>query len=174
MCLVLAIRVPAAAPDTRPNVVFIISDDQGWADYGFMGHTQIQTPNLDRLAGESLTFTRGYSPVPLCRPSLASIVTGLYPHQHGVTGNDPELPDKGVNAMAARGNPKYARYYDTVIENFRKRPNLVRDLTARGYVAPQTGKWWEGDPVKTAGFTQAMTQGDAQGSRHGDAGLDIA
>ena len=94
----------------------------------------LATPNLDRLAAESLTFKRGYSPVPLCRPSLASIATGLYPHQHGVTGNDPDLPDKGANAMAGRGNPNYARYYQTIIENFRRQPNLVRDLTGRGYV----------------------------------------
>jgi len=168
---VISLALAADAP--RPNVLFIISDDQGWEDYGFMGHPHLQTPNLDRLARESLAFTRGYSPVPLCRPSLASIVTGLYPHQHGVTGNDPELPDRGVNAMAARGNPKYARYYETIIENFRRRPNFVRDLAARGYVALETGKWWEGDPVKTAGFTHAMTQGEAKGGRHGDAGLDI-
>ena len=163
----------AAADSRRPNILLIISDDHGWADYGFMGHPQIKTPNLDRLAAESLAFTRGYSPVPLCRPSLVSIATGLYPHQHGVTGNDPELPDQGVNAMAARGNAKYTRYYDTIVGNFHRQPNLVRDLTSRGYRALQTGKWWEGDPVKTAGFTHAMTQGEAQGSRHGDAGLDI-
>ena len=52
-------------------------------------------------------------------------------------------------------------------------PNLVRDLVSRGYAALQTGKWWEGDPIKTAGFTHAMTQGEAKGSRHGDVGLDI-
>ncbi len=173
ICLTLFPLLLAAAPEQRPNVLFIISDDHAWADYGFMGHPHIRTPNLDRLAAQSLVFDRGYSPVPLCRPSLVSITTGLYPHQHGVTGNDPTLPDKGVNAMAARGNPKYARYYDTIIENFRKRPNFVRDLTSRGYLAFETGKWWEGDPVKTAGFTHAMTQGEAKGSRHGDVGLDI-
>ncbi|MBI5386007.1 MAG: sulfatase-like hydrolase/transferase [Verrucomicrobia bacterium] len=173
--LLLALPRPILAAETpvRPNVVFIISDDHAWADYGFMGHPHLQTPNLDRLAAQSLTFERGYSPVPLCRPSLASIVTGLYPHQHGVTGNDPTLPDKSVNAMAARGNPMYARYYDTIVENFRRRPNFVRDLVSRGYLALETGKWWEGDPVKTAGFTHAMTQGEAKGSRHGDLGLDI-
>jgi uncharacterized sulfatase len=128
---------------------------------------------LDRLAAQSLLYERGYTPVPLCRPSLASIVTGLYPHLHGVTGNDPELPDKGVNAMAARGNPQYARYYETIIANFAKRPNLVRDLVSRGYVALQTGKWWEGDPKKTAGFTHAMTAGEGKGDRHGGAGLAI-
>jgi uncharacterized sulfatase len=157
----------------RPNIIFIISDDQAWGDYGFMGHRQIATPNLDRLASRSLTFERGYSPVPLCRPSLASIVTGLYPHQHGVTGNDPRLPDPVENAMAARGNPKFARYYETIIHNFERRPNLVHDLVSRGYVALQTGKWWEGDPMKTAGFTHAMTAGEGKGGRHGDAGLDI-
>jgi uncharacterized sulfatase len=161
------------AAKAQPNVVVIISDDHGWGDYGFMGHPRIQTPSLDKLASESLTFQRGYSPVPLCRPSLSSIITGLYPHQHGVTGNDPDLPAKGVNAMASRNNPQYARYYETIIQNFRQRPNFVRDLTARGYLALETGKWWEGDPVKTAGFTHAMTQGEAKGSRHGDAGLEI-
>ncbi|HEY9173518.1 MAG TPA: sulfatase-like hydrolase/transferase [Verrucomicrobiae bacterium] len=163
----------AAIPSPTPNVVFIISDDHAWNDYSFMGHPHIATPNLDRLAAQSLTFERGYTPVPLCRPALASIVTGLYPHQHGVTGNDPELPDQGVNAMAARGNPKYARYYETIIANFAKRPNLVRDLVSRGYAALQTGKWWEGDPIKTAGFTHAMTAGEGKGDRHGGAGLSI-
>ena len=85
----------AIAAPTRPNVLLIISDDQAWADYGFMGHPHIQTPHLDRLAAQSLTFERGYSPVPLCRPSLASIATGLYPHQHGVTGNDPDAAGQG-------------------------------------------------------------------------------
>jgi arylsulfatase A-like enzyme len=166
-------NVSASEQSAKPNVVFIISDDQAWSDYGLMGHPHIATPRLDRLAAESLTFQRGYTPVPLCRPSLSSIVTGLYPHQHGVTGNDPALPDPGVNAMTARSNPKYARYYETLINNFHRQPNLVRDLVSRGYMALQTGKWWEGDPVKTAGFTRAMTQGEANGSRHGDAGLVI-
>ncbi len=138
-----------------------------------MRHPHIKTPNIDKLAAQSLLFERGYSPVPLCRPALASIVTGLYPHEHGVTGNDPVLPDTGVNPMAARGNPKYARYYSGIVDNFSRHPNLVRDCVSRGYLALETGKWWEGDPVQTAGFTHAMTQGNAQGSRHGDAGLDI-
>jgi len=162
-----------AAPLMQPNIVFIISDDQAWGDYGFMGHLQIATPRLDRLAAESLTFQRGYTPVPLCRPSLSSILTGLYPHQHGVTGNDPDLPDKGTNPQAGRGNPKYDRYYQTIVSNFTSRPNVVRDLTERGYVSFQTGKWWEGDPVKTAGFSHAMTVGTSKGDRHGGKGLAI-
>jgi len=178
-CLVAALgllaghALRAADPAPKPNVLVIISDDQGWEDYSFMGHPQIATPALDKLATQSLTFRRGYSPVPLCRPSLASITTGLYPHQHGVTGNDPALPDKGVNPQTGRTNPKYARFYDTIIANFTSRPNFVRDLTSRGYRSLETGKWWEGDPVKTAGFTQAMTVGTGKGDRHGGLGLEI-
>src|SRR5688500_5437324 len=80
---------PVGAQERRPNVVIILSDDQAWTDYGFAGHKHIQTPHLDRLAKESLLFTRGYVPSSLCRPSLMSLITGLYPHQHGITGNDP-------------------------------------------------------------------------------------
>ncbi len=176
LSLALALLAPVAAHAAsaeKPNILVIISDDQGWNDYGFMGHPHIATPALDRLAAQSLTFTRGYSPVPLCRPSLATIATGLYPHQHGVTGNDPALPVKGVSAQRERLNPKFTRYYNTIVENFTVRPNFVRDLTSRGYLALQTGKWWEGDPIKNAGFTHAMTAGTGKGDRHGGAGLEI-
>src|SRR5436309_11049987 len=81
--------------ESPPNIVLIISDDQAWTDFSFMGHPHIQTPNLDRLARESLTFTRGYVPSSLCCPSLASIISGLYPHQHKITSNDPTAP-KGM------------------------------------------------------------------------------
>jgi len=60
-----------------PNVVFILSDDQSWTDYGFMGDKNIETPRLDKFASESLTFQRGYVPTSLCSPSLATIITGM-------------------------------------------------------------------------------------------------
>ena len=77
-----------------PNIVFILSDDQAWTDYGFMGHPEIKTPHLDELARQSLVFERGYVAAPLCRPSLASMLTGLYPFQHGITGNDVDGPNQ--------------------------------------------------------------------------------
>lgn len=91
--IVLFLNTICGAED-KPNVVMIISDDHAWTDYGFMGHPQIQTPNIDRLAAQSLTFPRAYVPASLCCPSLASIVTGKYPHQHRVTSNDPPNPDE--------------------------------------------------------------------------------
>ncbi len=50
----------------QPNIIFIISDDQSWSHYSFMGHEHIQTPRIDQLAAEGLTFTQGYTTAPLC------------------------------------------------------------------------------------------------------------
>lgn len=82
-------RGHARAAQRPPNIVFILSDDQASTDYGFMGHPVIRTPNLDKLASRSAVFSRGHVPTALCRPSLATLITGLYAHQHGITGNDP-------------------------------------------------------------------------------------
>jgi arylsulfatase A-like enzyme len=151
----------AANQATPPNIVFILSDDQAWTDYGFMGHQDIKTPHLDRLAANSLVFERGYVAAPLCRPSLASMATGLYPFQHGVTGNDVD----GRNNRAELDAPMRA--------GFHQHPSFIKTLTQSGYLAHQSGKWWEGS-YSDGGFTHGMTHGDPErGGRHGDAGLKI-
>ncbi|WNQ10728.1 sulfatase-like hydrolase/transferase [Paenibacillus aurantius] len=66
----------------RPNILLITSDQQHWNTIGAF-NPEIRTPNLDRLVREGTVFTRAYCPNPLCTPSRASIVTGLYPSQHG-------------------------------------------------------------------------------------------
>ena len=148
---------PAGSAASPPNVVFILSDDQHWGDYGFMGHPHLRTPHLDRLARESLVFTRGYVTSSLCCPSLASVITGRYPHKHRVVGND---PPGGKEAFAA-GRERMARHLE-------EWPTLPRLLGACGYVSLQTGKWWQGD-FSRGGFTEGMTKG----ARHGDEGLAI-
>ncbi len=157
----------ADAANTAPNIVLIISDDQAWNDYGFMGHEQIQTPHLDQLARQSAVFPRGYVPTALCRPSLATLLTGHYASTHGITGNDP--------------SPKYAEkssklYKDrcatliSFLDRFKTVPTM---LGKTGYVSHQSGKLWEGS-FKNAGFTHGMTRGFPQpGGRHGDDGLKI-
>ena len=152
---------------SQPNFVLIISDDQAWSDFSFMGHPQIQTPNLDRLASESLTFTRGYVPSSLCCPSLASIITGLYPHQHKVTSNDPIAP-KGMEPAEFRKSLKFQEGREIMNRHLEAVPTLPRLLAQRGYVSLQTGKWWQGD-YSRGGFTDGMTKGE----RHGDVGLTI-
>ncbi len=163
VCLALGLSAAAAAA-AGPNVVMIIGDDQAWGDFGFMGHPVIRTPNLDRLASESLVFTRGYVPSSLCRPSLATLATGLYPHQHRITSNDPPL---------GLARPEMLRQRRQQIANIERVPTLPRMLAKRGYVSLQTGKWWEGHHSR-GGFTAGMTHGDPKrGGRHGDEGLKI-
>jgi uncharacterized sulfatase len=144
--------VPSVRSAERPNVVLIVADDQGWTDFGFMGHKVIRTPHLDRLAAQSAVFPNGYVPTSLCRASLASILTGLYGHQHRICCNDP--PD-GVDRAAMHPFIKEA-------------PALPRLLGKAGYLSLQTGKFWEGH-YANAGFTHGMT---VKG-RHGDTGLVI-
>ncbi|HEX6987805.1 MAG TPA: sulfatase-like hydrolase/transferase, partial [Planctomycetaceae bacterium] len=79
LAVLLASSVFAAE---RPNVVVILSDDMGWSDLGCYG-SEIETPNLDALAGRGLRFTQFYNTARCC-PTRASLLTGLYPHQAGV------------------------------------------------------------------------------------------
>jgi arylsulfatase A-like enzyme len=83
---ILTLPLQAAEP-AKPNVILIISEDQGFPDYGFMGSKAVATPNLDRMASEGLLYSRGYV-MPVCSPSLATLLTGKMPHEHGITGND--------------------------------------------------------------------------------------
>ena len=162
--------------EAPPNVVLIISDDQGWKDYSFMGHPAIRTPHLDKLASQSLVYTRGYVPDSLCRPSLASILTGHYPHRHRITGNDPQLTGdlaKRPKAQALK-SPEYAQLRTRYSQNLDEFPKLPSALHAhKGYVSLQTGKWWERN-YSDGGFTTGMSHGvTGQGGRHGDQGLEI-
>lgn len=162
--MALLVAVGSRAEAAPPNIVVIVSDDQGSDDYGFRGHPHIRTPHLDRLAGESLTFERGWVPTSVCCPSLATIITGLYPHQTKVTSNDPPAePEK--TQTARRSSQEMTDRWNALLDDL---PTLPRLLAKAGYVSFQTGKWWHGDYTR-GGFTHGMTQG----SRHGDAGLDI-
>jgi uncharacterized sulfatase len=169
ICAVSLPAVPAAEPHTQappPNVLMIISDDQAATDYGFMGHPIIQTPHLDRLASQSALFRSGYTPTPLCRPSLMSMITGRYAHEHGVTGNDPRQRP-GLTPE------QYDALREQLISKIDSIPTIPKSLGQQGYVSMQSGKWWEGN-YSRGGFTSGMTRGfPQQGGRHGDDGLDI-
>lgn len=162
-CLAVVSPAKAATP-VPPNIVFIISDDHSWTDYGFMGHPHIETPHLDRLAERSALFTRGYVPTALCRPALATLITGKYAHQHGITGNDP---------AQVRNQERYNALRETLIAKIDDHPTVPTLLSDRGYLSHQSGKWWEGN-YKRGGFTHGMTRGFPEdGGRHGDDGLKI-
>jgi uncharacterized sulfatase len=168
----LGVTATAKAAAQGPNVVLIIADDHGWADYSFMGHPHVRTPNIDKLAAAGRTFRHGYVPSSLCSPSLASILTGLYAHQHGLTSNDPPLPP-GAKGQAAARDPGFRAQRQEMIACFDRSPTIPRLLAAQGYLSFQSGKWWGGH-YSHGGFTAGMSHGDPdRGGRHGDAGLAI-
>ncbi len=178
MNLIFAITVAvasAAEPAAPPNIVLIISDDQAYTDFGFMGNQVVQTPHLDRLAEQSARFVTGYVPSSVCRPSLATLLTGQYPHQHGIHFNH---PPPGFAAMTR--TPEIDKVRFDVLRHeatrlIRAAPSLPRLLAGRGYRCLQTGKYWEGH-WRNAGFTEGMTTAEPSGGRYGDkqlAGGDI-
>lgn len=102
LATVLSLAAPTSepraesAPAPRPNILFILTDDQRFDALGTAGHPYLKTPNLDALAAEGVMFENAFVTTSLCSPSRASILTGLYGHAHGVLDNvtemDPALP----------------------------------------------------------------------------------
>lgn len=113
----------------RPNIVFILSDDQGpWA-MGCAGNSEIRTPHLDRLAEQGMRFENFFCTSPVCSPARASLLTGRIPSQHGVLdwirgGNDPAEQRYGEPVEYLAGQIAYTDI-----------------LTENGYVCGLSGKW---------------------------------
>lgn len=103
-----------------PNVVLITADDLGWLDLSVYGNPNLSTPHLDRLAQEGVRFTRAFVAASSCSSSRASIMTGQYPHTHGVTG----LAHRHLGATLSP-------FRDT----------LADLLSATGYETGIVGKW---------------------------------
>ena len=111
----------------RPNILVILTDDHRYDALGFMGHPFLKTPHMDRLAAEGVHFQNAYVTTSLCSPSRASILTGLYAHNHRVVDN-----------------------YNPVNKSLTFFPEL---LQGSGYQTAFIGKWHMGDSEeKQRGF----------------------
>lgn len=89
-----AVQALPRAAEVRPrNVVFVLSDDHRFDAMSFMGHPIVRTPNLDRIAKQGVHLRNAFVTTALCSPSRASILTGLYAHQHRVVDNNSPVPD---------------------------------------------------------------------------------
>ena len=88
-CLFAAVQEISAQPQQlqRPNVIFIMVDDQRWDALGCTGHPFFKSPNIDRIANEGAKFTNYFVTIPLCSPSRGVILTGQYSHKNGITDN---------------------------------------------------------------------------------------
>lgn len=120
---------------SKPNILFILSDNQAASLLGAYGNPDIKTPNIDTLAREGMTFTRAYAVNGLCSPTRSTLMTGLMPSQHGVHSwiNDAMLRDWPRDWVA--------------IQEFRTLPLTLKN---RGYRTAMIGKWHLGQPWKPA------------------------
>jgi arylsulfatase A-like enzyme len=92
----VTVHAAAQAPAPRPNVVFILSDDQGWKDVGFHG-SDLRTPNIDALAKGGVRLEQYYAQ-PMCTPTRAALMTGRYPHRYGL--QTLVIPSNGTYGLA--------------------------------------------------------------------------
>jgi len=128
-CLGMPRKDAGAAAAERPNIVFIIVDDMGWADLGCYGSRQIRTPNIDKMAEEGIRFTDAYSGCTVCAPARSVLMTGLHMGHTSVRGNTGGIPLRDEDV--------------TVAEVLRK----------AGYATGGFGKWGLGD-VGTPGVPE--------------------
>ena len=108
----------------RPNIVVILADDLGFADVGVHGCRDVPTPHIDSIAENGVRFTNGYAPHPVCAPSRAGLISGLYQHRFGFEHN----PGPSRTASPKFGVPRSV-------------PSLAEKLKRAGFVTGMVGKW---------------------------------
>jgi len=90
-CCVFLISTTVLCQNKKPNIIFILTDDQRWDALGVAGNSIVQTPEMDALAKSGTYFKNAFSTTPICAASRASILTGLYERTHGYTFQKPRL-----------------------------------------------------------------------------------
>ncbi len=114
----------------RPNIVFVLTDDQGYWALGAAGNAEIETPTLDRLAEEGMHFTNFFCASPVCSPARASILTGRIPSQHG------------VHDWIRAGNTG-----TDAVQYLEGQTSYTQILAENGYICGLVGKWHLGDSI---------------------------
>lgn len=122
----LVLAAPLLGPRTdRPNLVTIVTDDQGRWAVGAYGNPEVRTPNIDRLAAEGVRFTNAIAATPVCSPSRGTWMSGLYPTELGFTDwISPAEAREGLGLSA---------------------PTWAEALAAAGYRTALVGKWHLGE-----------------------------
>ena len=127
----------------RPNVLFILVDDLGYSDLGFMGSPYYETPHIDRLAKGATVFTQGYATSRVCSPSRASLLTGQFTARHGITD--------WIGALAGEAWRQTGRFSQLLPAEYEHtldtaHTTLAEAFKAAGYTTFFAGKWHLGGP----------------------------
>ena len=134
----------ASVASNRPNVIFILADDLGWADTTLYGHTSLyETPHLERLAKRGMTFTRAYANSPLCSPTRASILTGQTPARHGSTAPAHHTATERLRPTVRESTHPGVKTVpvSTVTRLDTGYPTLGKLFKQAGYATGHFGKW---------------------------------
>ena len=148
----LASSAPAAEAK-KPNVIFILADDLGYADVACYGSKYYETPNIDRMAATGVRFTDGYTCGPNCQPTRAAINSGQYGPRTGVytVGN--------INRFNWQSRP--LRPVDNVVQLPLDKITLAQSMKKAGYATGMFGKWHLGEDKQhhpsARGFDEAIT-----------------
>lgn len=124
---------------TRPNIVFITSDDHRWDGLGAAGNPAVRTPHLDRLAGQGILFRQATTHVSQCMPSRATLLTGLAVHQHGALSHE------------------YLHHHPVKPDAWSRLPTLPGLLRQAGYTTALVGKWHVTVDPWQSGFSDVRT-----------------
>ena len=83
---VILFMIFSCQKEDQPNIILIMTDDQGWGDVSYNNHPYLSTPNLDEMAKSGAVFTRFYSASQVCSPTRASVMSGRHPERMGICG----------------------------------------------------------------------------------------
>lgn len=134
----LLLGAAALAVASPPNILLIVSDDQGYLDLGSMGSPDIQTPRLDHLAAEGVRLTSYYAAFPVCTPSRGALLTGRYPQRNGTYEN---FRNDRVNDGYRYPPHEYALSPERILGMDVRETLLSELLSAAGYATGVFGKW---------------------------------
>ncbi len=138
---------PEIQAKEKPNVLFIMVDDLGWMDVGFMGSTYYETPNVDAIAASGMMFMNAYSASPLCSATRNSIMSGTWPARNGLTGASGHVPEVRYKAALRKKSAPDRKALD-VVDASRLNPDfytLAEAFQEGGYTTAHFGKWHIGD-----------------------------